>query len=78
MQDHWMEQARRHPASRWRRAGGGVALLLFGGVFLYFLVPEILANLTAVDWTLTSCRILSSRVATQESRDGGDHQTSTF
>ena len=49
--------------------------MLFGGVFLYFLVPEILANLTAANWTLTSCRILSSRVATQESRDGGDHQT---
>jgi hypothetical protein len=73
--EHWMTSARRHPSSRWRRGGGGLFLVLFGGVFLYFLVPEILANLAAASWTPASCTILSSGVTTQESRDGEERQT---
>jgi hypothetical protein len=70
-----MVAALRDPTSRWRRVGGGVFLLLFGGIFLYFLVPEIRANLAAAHWTPTSCTILSSAVATEESRDGDERRT---
>lgn len=59
-----------HLSSRWQRAGGGVFLVLFGGTFLFFLVPEIVANLAAAKWIETPCTILSSDVATQISRDG--------
>jgi hypothetical protein len=52
-----------------RRLGGSLALLVFGGVFLWWLVPEILANLRAARWTAATCTILSSDVETQESRD---------
>jgi len=76
--EHWMIAARRNPPSRWRRAGGAVFLLLFGGIFLYFLVPEIAANLAAARWTLRSCRILSSGVGTDDVRDGDDPQVRTL
>jgi hypothetical protein len=61
--------AARNLLPRWRRVGGGLFLVLFGATFLYFLVPEILANLAAANWTATSCRILSSGIMTQEPRD---------
>jgi hypothetical protein len=66
--------ARRNPSGRWRRAGGGLFLLSFGGIFLYFLAPEIIANIAAAHWTLSSCTILSSGVMSQESRDTGESQ----
>ena len=71
---HWTVNARRNPSGRWRRVGGGLFLLSFGGIFLYFLVPEIVANIAAAHWTLSSCRILSSGVLSQESRDAEDSQ----
>jgi hypothetical protein len=49
--------------------GGGVLTLSFGGIFLYFLVPEIVANLAAVRWTRSACRILSRSVRSEESID---------
>lgn len=73
--DHWMVTARRHPSSPARRVGGGLFLVLFGGVFLYFLVPEIWANLSAANWRETSCTILSSRVGTEESGTGEERTT---
>jgi hypothetical protein len=38
---------RGNPSSRWQRVGGALFALSFGGIFLYFLVPEIVANLAA-------------------------------
>lgn len=67
--------AYRDPASQWRGAAGGLVLVMFGGVFLYFLVPEIWASLTASRWAATPCTILSSRVETAESGEGIDRQT---
>lgn len=58
-----------HPSPRWRQVGGALCLALFGGTFLYFLVPEILANLAAANWNAASCRILSSGIMTQEPRN---------
>ena len=52
--------ARLHLSSRWQRAGGALFMILFGGVFLYFLVPELLANFASARWTQTSCTVLSS------------------
>ena len=73
--DHWMIALRRNPSSRGRRAGGGLFLLLFGGVFLYFLVPEIVANVAAARWTPSSCTILSSGVSRDDVRDDGRERT---
>lgn len=53
-------------------------MLLFGGVFLYFLAPEILASLAAARWTLSSCTILSSGVGSQESSDRDVAQRQTL
>jgi hypothetical protein len=69
---HWTLAARRRPRSRWRQLGGGLAFLAFGGVFLWFMVPEIAANLEAARWTPSRCRILSSGVATQVSEYSGE------
>jgi hypothetical protein len=49
-----------HLYSPWRRAGGALFLIVFGGVFLYFLVPEVVANFASARWTQRSCTILSS------------------
>ncbi|MGH7470518.1 MAG: DUF3592 domain-containing protein [Longimicrobiales bacterium] len=54
---------------RWRRLAGSLFLLLFGAVFLYFMVPEIRSNFAALNWTSTSCTILSSGMDTQAHRD---------
>jgi hypothetical protein len=73
-----MIAARRNPASRLRRATGGLFTLLFGWVFLYFLLPGIVANLAAAGWTLSACEVLSSGVARQESSDGADQPQRTL
>lgn len=44
----------------WRQVPGALFLVAFGGVFLYFLMPEIIANFASVHWMQTSCTILSS------------------
>lgn len=70
-----MVTASRNQSSRLRRVGGGLFLVLFGGIFLYFLAPEIVANVAAAGWNTTSCSILSSRVATEESQHAGERET---
>ena len=72
--EHWMIPARGNLYSRWQRTGGGLFALAFGGIFLYFLVPEILAHLAAARWTPASCTILSSGVKRDESRDGAEQR----
>ena len=67
--------AARNPPSRLRRLGGGLLVTAFGGLFLYFLLPEILSNLAAANWTLTPCTILSSRVGSEETHDGDERRT---
>lgn len=64
----------RHLYGRGRRAAGALGLILFAAPFLYFLVPEIAANLTAAHWTPASCTILASRVDRQRVRDGEETQ----
>jgi hypothetical protein len=59
----------RHLYGRGQRAGGAVFLTLFGGLFLYFMLPEIVASLTAANWTPATCTILSSAVGRQRSTD---------
>ena len=66
LHDHWMNSAQTKPPSRWRRVGGALLLLLFGGIFLYFLVPEIARNLAAAGWDSVFCIVLSSGIARGE------------
>lgn len=73
--DHWMKQAAARPQSRGRLLGGSLLFMLFGGVFLYFLLPEILLNFNAARWNHATCTILSARVAQQESREDGVSRT---
>ena len=70
--------ARRNLRSRWQRLGGGVLTLVFGGIFLYFLVPDIVANLAAARWTLSSCRILASSVGSERLIDQPDEPQRTL
>jgi hypothetical protein len=63
--DHWMLKPRALRASPWRRALGALLCVAFGAVFLWFMAPEILANLRAAHWSEGSCTIVSSRAGTQ-------------
>ena len=71
---HWMMSAKGQPPSRMRQIAGGLFVTLFGGVFLYFLVPEIVQNLAAANWLRSSCTILSATIATDETNDDGERR----
>lgn len=66
--EHWMVHARQR-SKPVRLLGGGLLLMAFGGVFLYFLLPELLMNLSAAGWREASCGIVSSRVVSMDSAD---------
>jgi len=55
--------------------GGSLLFILFGGIFLYFLIPEIFLNFRAARWNAATCTILSARIAEQESREDGESRT---
>jgi hypothetical protein len=52
-------------ASPARRTLGALFSIAFGGVFLYFMLPEIVANLAAAKWSEGSCTIVTSAAGTQ-------------
>jgi len=51
--------------SLWQQFSGSLFLILFGGVFLYFLTPEILNYFKADSWQQTPCTIVSSKVESE-------------
>lgn len=63
--DHWLQRPGALRASPTRRALGSLFCIAFGGVFLWFMVPEIAANLAAANWTESTCTIVSSGTGTQ-------------
>jgi hypothetical protein len=63
--DHWLLKPGVLRASPWRRALGALFSIAFGGVFLWFMLPEIVANLAAARWSEGSCTIVTSAAGTQ-------------
>jgi hypothetical protein len=66
--EHWLTAARPH-ATVGRQICAGLLLMAFGGVFLYFLLPELLMNLRASGWPTASCTIIESKLASSYSSD---------
>ena len=64
MNDHFTQRRLKSGLviSLWQQFSGSLFLLLFGGVFLYFLVPEVWSYGRALSWSEASCTILSSKV----------------
>jgi len=68
-----MENQTNHPhawqnkkkLSLWQQFSGSVFLIFFGGVFLYFLIPDIWNSLKAASWQQTPCTIVSSKVESE-------------
>lgn len=57
-----MQKARSARRSPLRDVGGSLFLILFGGVFVYFLYPPLLEYLDSANWTARQCTILSAEL----------------
>lgn len=61
-----MQKARSAQRSPLRDIGGSLFLIIFGGVFFYFLYPPVLEYLDSANWTARQCTILSAELVEDE------------
>ncbi len=57
--------------SLWQQFSGSVFLIIFGGVFLYFLTPEVWHYYQARNWPSTPCTIVSANVSSHRAAGSG-------
>ena len=64
MNEHFMQRKIKpsYELSLWQQFSGSLFLRIFGGIFLYFLAPEVLSYAQAQTWKEEQCVIQASKV----------------